>query len=172
MNDNFKKEIVNAIQQNDECALEEVFEKIYYQYCDLIHYISLRIVKRVEVAEDITQEVFMRFFNNIKTTQFRNIKYWLVTAAKNSSLNYIKAKDYQVIYDDTDFLYLYSKENKIKPMIESLYQVLSEDEIDIIIMHLVFKCTFREIAADKEVSVNVIKGRYRRAIKKYKKFYN
>jgi DNA-directed RNA polymerase specialized sigma24 family protein len=36
-------------------------------------------------------------------------------------------------------------------------------------MRLVFNLTFREIAAEKGATVDSVKGKYRRAIKKYKK---
>ncbi len=169
MSDNFKKDIEKAIKQKNESALEEVFEKIYYRYQNLVYYISFKIVKRKEEAEDITQEVFMRFFNSLKKTQFRNIKYWLVTAARNLSLNYLKSKDAGTIRSDSDFLFIPAAESKLPPIIKSLYRVLTDEEIDIIIMRLVFNLTFREIAAEKGATVDSVKGKYRRAIKKYKK---
>jgi len=170
MKNKYLREIKKALSYNNEQALEDIFESVYYEYSSLVHYIALRIVKKKGIAEEITQEVFMRFFNNIKTTEFRNIKYWLSTTAKNLSLNYIKNKDSSIIYNDEAILYLYDEyKDNTKAIIDELYEILTAEEVDIIIMHLIYKFTFKEIANDMNVSTDSIKGKYRRAIIKYKK---
>lgn len=169
MNNKFKNEIKRAINEHNESALEKTFEKIYHQYCNLVRYVSFKIVRRNDIADDITQEVFIRFFNNLQSTQFSNIKYWLVTVAKNLSLNYIKAKDSQVIQNNEDIINKEATTGNIKEMINQIKQTLSEEEVDIIIMHLIFNYTFREIAAEKGISANAVYGKYRRAVKKFKK---
>jgi len=48
---------------------------------------------------------------------------------------------------------------------------LSEEEVNIVVLRLIYKCTFKEIAQEKNVSVNVISGKYRRSLEKIKKHY-
>lgn len=169
MSDNYKKAIEKAINQGNERALEEVFTDIYYRYRNLVYFVAARITRQREEAEDITQEVFTRFFNTMKTTEFRNVKYWLVTVARNMAINYVKSKDAAVVRGDVPFLEIGAEKSEVGMIIEKLRRVLTEEEIDIIILKLVFDCSFREIAAEKGITADAAKGKYRRAIKKYKK---
>ena len=167
MSDNYKKAIEKAINQGNERALEEVFTDIYYRYRNLVYFVAARITRQREEAEDITQEVFTRFFNTMKTTEFRNVKYWLVTVARNMAINYVKSRMRPC--GDAPFLEIGAEKSEVGMIIEKPRRVLTEEEIDIIILKLVFDCSFREIAAEKGITADAAKGKYRRAIKKYKK---
>ena len=48
---------------------------------------------------------------------------------------------------------------------------LDEEEVELIILHLLYDFTFAYIAKEKNVSINVVSSKYRRAIKKVKKHY-
>lgn len=159
---------IRYARSNEE--LDDSFQEIYDKYNNLIFYISNKIVRNIESAKDIVQETFIKFFNNINKTEFRNLKYWLVTTAKNMSINYIKSSERKMQYDDEIIFNFPSESNhEIPEMLRDLKRVLTAEEVDIIIMHLVFGYTFREIAEEKKVSINVISSKYRRAIKKFKK---
>lgn len=85
------KRIEAAIRNNNWEELDEAFKIIYNKYNKLVKYISYKIVNDKEVSKDIMQETFINFFNNITKTKIRNIKYWLTTTARNSSINYINS---------------------------------------------------------------------------------
>src|SRR5690554_6643425 len=89
---------IRYARSNEE--LDDSFQEIYDKYNNLIFYISNKIVRNIESAKDIVQETFIKFFNNINKTEFRNLKYWLVTTAKNMSINYIKSSERKMQYDD------------------------------------------------------------------------
>ena len=54
--------IFNRMRQGDPSALEYFFQK----YMELLYYRALGYVKDPLVAEDIVQEVFIRFWDNRK----------------------------------------------------------------------------------------------------------
>jgi RNA polymerase sigma-70 factor (ECF subfamily) len=163
-----------ALKSNDEERIEQAFEILYQKYSGLILYISLAIVKRREIAEDIVNDTFLKFFNNIRKIDYKkNIKYWLTRTARNASLDYLKLKNNQVELNDEFVLNIPDKRKGLdyQAIISKFEKFLSEDEIDIVVLHIIFKCTFKEIAEEKNVSVNVISGKYRRSLDKIKIHY-
>ena len=58
-----------------------------------------------------------------------------------------------------------------KDYIEKFKDFLSKEEVDLIVLHLLYDFTFKEIAKDKSTTVDVISSRYRRAILKVKQHY-
>lgn len=165
------KKINKALKNDDQVELENAFNLIYEKYNRLVRYLAYKIVLNLEVAEDITQETFLRFFNHINKTKFYNLKYYLVTTAKNLSLNYRKKKLQETIYND-DLVLRVSNENKNRftEMILDLQKFLSPEEVDIIIFRLVFNYSFKEIAKEMNTTLYTISSKYYRAIKKIKDF--
>ncbi|MDD4000883.1 MAG: sigma-70 family RNA polymerase sigma factor [Bacilli bacterium] len=162
-----------ALLTNDEEKIEHAFELIYNKYSGLLLYISLSIVQRREVAEDITNDTFLKFFNNIRKIDYkRNIKYWLTKTVRNASLDYLRLKDSQVELNDEVVLSIPSEKGvDYHDVISKFKKFLTEEEIEIVVLHLIYKSTFKEIAEEKKVSVNVISGKYRRSLDKIKKHY-
>lgn len=169
------KKIEESIRNNNREQLDEAFNIIYNKYHKLVKFIAYRIVKNEEVVEDITQDTFINFFNNLTITKIRNIKYWLTTTARNLSLNYINSHAYKkVTYNDEviyEFIHHYSSSDDIKEKLNELKKILTSEELEIIYLHLIFNYTFKEIANEKNVSINSISSKYSRAIKKFKKYF-
>lgn len=173
---NTNQQLIRALQSNNRDKMESAFASIYNEYQKLLFYIVIRIVKRQEVAEDIVNDVFLAFFNNVNNLdETRNLKYYLVTAAKNAGINYItrsKAKSAEL---NEEAVYQVADESSQigawQEMVNDFKGIISEDDIDIIIKHLVFNWAFIDIANERGVTVDVVSGKYRRSIKKLKKYY-
>lgn len=163
------KEIKKAIDKNDRFLLESVFESIYYKYSKLIKFVIYKIVNDRELTNDLTQEVFTNFFNAMITSNLKNIKYLLVTMARNKSVDYLRKNKLDVIIDDNFVLnFEYEEKSTIPDIIKELKLYLTDDEIEIIVLHLVYDFTFKKIASMKGVTTSAINNKYNRAIKKYK----
>ncbi len=73
------------------------FEKLMTMYFSRILNFIVRFIKNREIAEDLTQEVFIKVYNNGKNYQPKaKFKTWLYTIARNISLNEIR-KNKQII---------------------------------------------------------------------------
>jgi RNA polymerase sigma-70 factor (ECF subfamily) len=73
--------------EGDMTALEE----IYRNYSGFVYRTSLSIVKNVEDADEVTQEVFIRVLKNLKNFKFgSSFRTYLYRVAVNSSINYIR----------------------------------------------------------------------------------
>ena len=67
------------------------FRRIYDADYHLIIQVIMHIVYNIEIAEDLTQEAFERFYvKNMTFPSEDDAKYWLLRVAKNLALNHIR----------------------------------------------------------------------------------
>ncbi|QOR35053.1 sigma-70 family RNA polymerase sigma factor [Clostridium sp. 'deep sea'] len=66
--------------------------KIVEDYSDMVLRLAYMYVKNISDAEDITQEVFIKFFNSkIEFRDKEHIKAWLITVTKNAAKDNVKS---------------------------------------------------------------------------------
>ena len=166
MNDD--KTLIKKLKSKDAMLVEEGFEGIYHKYFKLIYVCINNIVRNTSVVEDLIADTFLKLYENRdKIDDTRNFKYYLVTIAKNLSINYVKDKNnLNISLDDTYLDNIEEEKNELNEIINVLDKYLNEEEIKIIINHLIFGFTFEEIAKKMNVNTNSIKTKYYRAIKK------
>ncbi len=65
------------------------FEAIYDRYGDLVFSVVLRVVGDTHVAEDVTQDVFLRVWRKPEQFDFHRGKFvtWLLSVARNRSID-------------------------------------------------------------------------------------
>lgn len=69
------------------------FEELYHEHKNTVFNLALQYTQNVEDAEEITQDVFVKIYEN--QNSFRNqsaIKTWIYRIAINQSLDFLKAK--------------------------------------------------------------------------------
>lgn len=166
-----QKLLYKAIKSNNEEKILEACDLIYQKYQKLIYFIISKYITNVFDIEDLTQTVFINFFNNLEKIDLtKNIKYYLVTSAKNISLNFIK-KQNRMDYDDV-LIYQTKDQNNNNylycDLINDLQKYLNKEQINIIILHTIEGYTFKEIAKKYNKKTNTIITIYNRALKQYK----
>lgn len=68
-------------------------EEIYFEHHKMVFNLALQYVQNVEDAEEITQDVFVKVYNNLNSFKNQaNIKTWIYRITINQSLDFIKAK--------------------------------------------------------------------------------
>lgn len=75
------------------------FDAIYEKYKDLIFQTALLYINEWYAAEDIMQETFLRYYIYMEHTRVENTKNWLLTTAKNITLNYIRDNSRAICLD-------------------------------------------------------------------------
>jgi len=71
----------------------EAFQTVYGQTFPIIVRVAYHITLDIEVAEDICQEAFIRFYNrSLPFPSEDQAKYWLIRVTKNLSFNYYKRR--------------------------------------------------------------------------------
>ena len=95
----YEVELISALKSNDINKVQESFKNIYEAYYKLVYFCVGNFLKNKEDIEDVTQEVFINFFNNLENINVSgSIKYYLTRSARNLSINYLK-KNSKVIND-------------------------------------------------------------------------
>ena len=94
MNEN---ELVRNLKNGDLAALKRLIEK----YQDYVYTIVFQIVKNNELAEEITQDVFIKVHQKIDTFEERaKFSTWLFTITYRLALNQVNKKNITVTESD------------------------------------------------------------------------
>jgi RNA polymerase sigma-70 factor (ECF subfamily) len=95
-NNIFSDSLLLGIQERAAAGDEAAFKQIYYLFYKKLYLFSLALVKTKEAAEEITEDVFIKIWQQKDhLSAIHNLRVYLYIATKNTSLNYLskKAKD-------------------------------------------------------------------------------
>lgn len=70
---------------------EDKLKKIFDQYYLLVTDIAYSVLRDYHAAQDVCQEVFLKFCEKMGTMEEARIKPWLILAAKNKAIDYKRA---------------------------------------------------------------------------------
>lgn len=133
----------------------------------------LSIIKNKEDAEDIFQEVYIKVYEGADMYQaYGKPLAWLLTIAKNLCYMKLRGKKETVDIDD---MYNLSNGDKIsdevenKLILKAIFENVSDEERNIIVLHIVNGLKYREIAKMLDLSLSTVLSKYHRAIKKLRK---
>ncbi len=175
--------IIIRIQKGDK----EMFAKIVSRYKDrLLNHIN-RIIRSVDDAEDLLQDMFIKIFNGLNGfDSLRKFKPWAYRIATNVCYDYIKKKPNNVPLDkplasdngnDSGTLLDYigdessqpEKEFLHKQMIESVWSEVRDLPLKHKEVFLLFhyeKFSYEEIAESLSIPMGTVKSRLHNACKK------
>jgi RNA polymerase sigma-70 factor (ECF subfamily) len=152
----------------------KAFERVFKSYYRSIAVFATKLTGSRDEGEDIATEVFLSLFkrhNLFKDEQ--NIKAFLYLCARNSSLNYLKARQREGerlkefaerMEDDTMLEYEYSIKTEIVAAIYNAIENLPEECRRIFKMLYVEKLKPAEVAAVLQISVNTVYVQKSRAV--------
>ena len=171
-----EKRLFRAIHSGRIEEPEATFQYLYTKYKPLVCFVVAQYIKNGFDIEDITQETFIKFFNHAESIN-SSIKTYLTVSAKNIAFNFLK-KNRKLNYVDADQLACFNEDfstvdylanDRFDELIKDMKRVLSEEDVKIILLHLVDDIKFEEIAIKLNQNVKTVKTKYYRALKKYKK---
>ena len=164
-----EQRLKQALATGDPISMDEAFQEVYDAYYKLIYYLVIQIVKQTEDAEEVVNDVFLKAFRHLDQFDFgTSLKSWLAQIAKNEALNYYnknKKKATTLGEDVSD-----ANNNFYQYMME-FEEVLSKEELDILVYRLYFNLKFEEIIALTDLPLSTIFKKYRTALKKIKQYY-
>lgn len=129
------------------------FDTIYGSSRNKVFQTTLYYTKRKEIAEEITQEIFMELYMQIEEIDESKVENWLLTVAKNKSLNWINRTNAET----KSIEYLQEREDDF--LIESVEYIVLEKERKRD-FGLLSKEIFSELHKENERWYKVISGIY------------
>ena len=160
---------------------KQSLELLIKQYLKPIYSFVSRYVGNGQEAEDITQEVFVRVWRNLKKfDQSKSFKTWLFSIAKNASLDFLKKKK-AIPFSEFDTeeggnritdtladpsplpLELLEKAGMARMLNEAM-EKLSPQYRMVLFLRYNDHFNFREIAESLNEPLNTVKSRHRRAL--------
>jgi RNA polymerase sigma-70 factor, Bacteroides expansion family 1 len=155
-----------------EKELKELMNKYYSQLC----VVSVQYTDSLEIAEDIVQDVFLRFWEDNKLLSVEtNPKAYLFRSVRNASIDYIRKNNYRV-FTDIEEANLISEEEiseeELSLQYERLYRMinqLSPQERTVLNAIVVENKRYKEVAEEMNISVNTVKTYFSRALRTLRK---
>lgn len=118
-NSDNEQELLQLVAGGDERAYRILFDK----YADRMYANALHFTKSPELAQDLTQEIFIRIWiQRSKLTEVTHFDGWLFTVARNLIRNELKKKVLPV--DNAEFLQAYFRDNSLSPQERMEYKEL------------------------------------------------
>lgn len=154
---------------------EGAFRKLYMHYYTKLFQFSHSICKNKQWAEEVTEDVFIKIWRNHKTApQIQNLKVYLYTAIKNTTLNYIAQQarrnitepfgdiDIELTENPADsiieketFKKIYQAIETLPPRCKIVFKLIREDGLK-----------YKEVAAILNISPKTVEAQMALAIKR------
>ncbi len=184
------EELVKLSKKGQTQAFDELIRRYYKQ----IYRYTVRTIGRTDVAEELTQEIFVKTYRSIKLFEVDKqykFKSWLFTIAINRTRDYLRkyARTVREISLDTtqsedeDFTLGAVIENKteqpdkiiekkeLRELIKNLLLELPEKLREIIILAYYEKLSYNEIAELINIPLGTVKSRLHKAVQQFSKLW-
>ncbi len=167
--------LLQRLQQRDPQALSLLYDR----YARLVFSLALRIVRDVDLAEDVTQEVFWRVWE--KAHQYRpergSVRAWLLYITRNRALDVLRrrkrrplsadhlpeADDPQVVLADPGPEEMAVQDWEQQRVRQALAR-LSEEQRTVLLLAYFEGLSHREIAQQLGLPLGTVKSRLRAAV--------
>ena len=167
---------------SDEELMQEIkagnmfaFDAIYGKYCKRVYKFGYSILKSLEEAENLTQDVFLNLWENLhKVEKDSSIKSYIFTIAYNSAISIIRKKaresefveylkSVQVI--NVEPVNVELEYNELTNKLDEIINTLPKRQKEVYLLHKVEALKYNEIAERLNISVNTIENHMSRALK-------
>ena len=161
---------LQRLKEHDLDGLREIYELTSRGVFTFV----LPIVGDYQLAEDIMQETYIKVTERIDGySPDTNGRNWILTIAKNTALDELRKRKHEESVDFDDErqpLGSYSlPEDLDTPTIQLANQILSPEELEIVLLFAVGDYKHREIAAILDMPLGTVTWKYKNALDKLKK---
>ena len=151
------------------------YAKIYEQYADNVYRYIYLMVHKKEIAEDLTQETFIKVLKNLNQfNQTSSLNTWIIKIAKNTTYDYFRKIKWVSFFTDNNNVpdtIIASAEDKViqKNDLQNFYNVLKtlkRDYQEVIILRKINEFSTKEAAIILGWSEDKVKTKLSRGMKK------
>lgn len=167
--------LIENILNGDVRSFESLVEKYEVTILKFIY----SMIRDKQIAEDITQEVFITVYNKLNTFDNRyKFSNWILRIAKNRCIDYIRKVKKVSESNIEDFVGLKSKEitpeeavefKETKQVITEYINTLSDIDKQIMILRYSQKATFSDISKILDINESSVKRRYYKIKEQFKR---
>ena len=153
----------------------KAFEQLYGAASGFVYSVAYRIVNNRADAQEVTQDVFMQFYRNLKNFKFESsFATWAYRIATNTAIN-----KYRQASRERMRIQGYEQETRRQPAAEaaveyidkesaekkvsSLLQMLDADQRACIVLREIEGLSYKEMASALKININTVRSRLKRA---------
>lgn len=158
-------------KNGDEAAFTQLYNATFQK---IFRYVFFRVSHK-EVAEDLTEDVFLKAFKNISTLQSNSFEAWLYPIARNRVIDYYRSKKETVPLEAVEEILEYQSNlvdilhlQDQQKLLVKLLQELGEDQQSVIKLKFFEQLSNTEIASLLNKAEGTIRIIQFRALKKLK----
>ncbi len=147
------------------------FEKVYVTYSDGLYKYLLYKYQDSETAEDVTQNVFLKIWEECKKFHQENLKGLIYTMGNNLFLNKLKRKKthQNFVLNSTEVYQVESPEfvletKEFDKRLQSLLGKLNPDDRATFLMNRIDKKKYHEIADQLGISIKTVEKRIHKVL--------
>ncbi|MFA6158314.1 MAG: sigma-70 family RNA polymerase sigma factor [Candidatus Paceibacterota bacterium] len=173
-------DLIRAYKDGDSAA----FERLVDAYVDRIFSFVRRLSGDDTVAEDATQETFIKVWKGIvRFDENRSFRAWIFAIARNAAVDILRRRRdvpfasidargdddssfAESIVDDSPLPDIVAEDSELRRAIDAVLGKVDAVDRSIVLLHGSEGLTFEEIALILDRPMNTIKSRYRRALLK------
>ena len=143
------------------------FEKFYNLTSKQVYFTSLNILKNHALAEEITQDVYVKFLSEISSfKEYYNVFSYLTTISRNLSIN-VYNKNKKIINDEEIINFAKYDDSTIDDLnAQEILSLIEENSSrEIVVYHVIFEYTFLQISKIMKVPLGTILWKYNKTMK-------
>lgn len=142
------------------------FDEIFEQYFDKVYYKVLGIVKNSDDAEDISQEVFISVYKNLKKFKGEsNVYTWIYRIAINKTYDFLKKNKTMLEINEEILSLEYNVDMNTNMILTEKLKKISMQEREFVILKDIYGYKLKEIAEMKDMNLSTVKSIYYKAIR-------
>ena len=171
--------LVEAAQSGDLDA----FNQLVARHERAVYSVCLRILRDASLAEDATQDAFIRAWNSIDSFRGGIVRPWLLRIATNRTYDILRSQarrpaqsldaqpfetepEWTSQADSHEHPESFATRGEVSTFLESTLAELPEDQREVFLLREVARVPFKEIAAITGVPENTVKSRMRYALER------
>ncbi len=164
--------VLQLVRQNDNQSRKELFEAFYRR----TYAVVFNILRQRESAEDITQDAFIKAFQNIhQLKEGAKFGAWLAVIASNLARNYLKREKRMIVTDEMPVISFgegeVNTENEALRALEvervrTAIRELPPEQYQVVVLQNYHDLKVEEIASMLKISSGTVKSRLFRARQK------
>ena len=152
---------------------QDALGELYHRTRASVYGLALSFLKHAHDAEDVTQDTFIRVWENAPRYQPQGTPLaWILAVARNLSLMKLRERGKTQDMEPEEWERLAADNPMVtaedRHVLQAALSVLADEERQVVVLHAVTGWKHREIAQLLELPLSTVLSKYRRALQKLK----